>query len=137
MLLTFSALEAQQTLQWSFFHPLRSEWIDLGESGSVQEALIESGELPDPFYGLNEAKFGWIEDHEWKFKAIFFIDTYDKNQSFALHFEGIDTYAQLSVNGKKIALTICEDLWNVEDDPMYISSPMEALVKEKRNEQLL
>ena len=72
MLLTFSALEAQQTLQWSFFHPLRSEWIDLGESGSVQEALIESGELPDPFYGLNETKFGWIEDYEWKFKAIFF-----------------------------------------------------------------
>ena len=52
---------------------------------------------------MNEAKFGWIEDYEWKFKAIFFIDSYDKNQSFALHFEGIDTYAQLSVNGKKIA----------------------------------
>ena len=31
----------------------------------------------------------------------------------------------------KIALTICEDLWNVEDDPMYINSPMDVLIKEE------
>lgn len=103
MLLTFSALEAQQTLQWTFFHPIRSEWIDLGESGSVQEALIRTGELPDPFYGLNEEKFGWIEDHEWKFKAIFFIDSYDEKQKYSLDFGGIDTYAKLLVNGKELA----------------------------------
>ena len=33
--------------------------------------------------------------------------------------------------GIKIALTICEDLWNIEDDPMYITSPMDMLIKEK------
>ena len=37
----------------------------------------------------------------------------------------------LNSTGEKIALTICEDLWNVEDDPLYIHSPMEELIKEK------
>jgi len=36
----------------------------------------------------------------------------------------------ISVKNVKIALTICEDLWNVEDDPMYVASPMEDLIKE-------
>ena len=47
------------------------------------------------------------------------------------YFEPNRSFHCIKVNGKKIALTICEDLWNVEDDPMYISSPMEELVKEK------
>ena len=47
------------------------------------------------------------------------------------YFEPNRSFHCITVNGKKIALTICEDLWNVEDDPMYISSPMEELAKEK------
>jgi NAD+ synthase (glutamine-hydrolysing) len=47
------------------------------------------------------------------------------------YFEPNRSFHCISVDGKKIALTICEDLWNVEDDPMYISSPMEELAKEK------
>ncbi|MCX6290413.1 MAG: NAD+ synthase [Bacteroidetes bacterium] len=37
----------------------------------------------------------------------------------------------IELNGVKIALTICEDLWNVEDDPMYVNCPMDELTKEK------
>ena len=51
------------------------------------------------------------------------------------YFEPNRSFHCIMVDGKKIALTICEDLWNVEDDPMYISSPMEALAKE--NPELL
>lgn len=32
--------------------------------------------------------------------------------------------------GKKIALTICEDLWDVEEDKMYVRWPMEELIRE-------
>ncbi len=31
--------------------------------------------------------------------------------------------------GKRIALTICEDLWNVGDNPLYVQEPMEQLAK--------
>jgi NAD+ synthase (glutamine-hydrolysing) len=51
------------------------------------------------------------------------------------YFEPNHNFHCITVGGKKIALTICEDLWNVEDDPMYISSPMEELAKE--NPELL
>ncbi len=33
----------------------------------------------------------------------------------------------IDCNGQKIALTICEDLWNVADDPLYVSNPMDDL----------
>jgi len=32
--------------------------------------------------------------------------------------------------GKKIAITICEDLWNIGNDPMYTANPMDELVKQ-------
>lgn len=31
--------------------------------------------------------------------------------------------------GKRIALTICEDLWNIGSEPMYILNPMDELMK--------
>lgn len=37
----------------------------------------------------------------------------------------------IDCNGTKIALTICEDLWNEEDDPLYQFCPMDELIKEK------
>jgi len=47
------------------------------------------------------------------------------------YFEPNRTFACIELNGSKIAVTICEDLWNVEDDPMYVFSPMDELIKEK------
>jgi len=98
MIMTGVQTIAQQTLEWSFFHPIREEWMELGTKGSVQEALIRSGELPDPFYGMNEEKFAWLEDYEWKLKSIFFVDSDYVQHPVELDFEGIDTYAKLYIN---------------------------------------
>lgn len=32
--------------------------------------------------------------------------------------------------GNKIAVTICEDIWNISDDPLYRLNPMEELIKQ-------
>ena len=61
-------------LSWDFFHPIKKKWINIGVKGSVQEGLIANKDLPDPFYGMNESKFDWIENHEWEFRSIFFLD---------------------------------------------------------------
>ena len=95
---------AQMEISWSFLHPLKKEWIELGEKGSVQEALIATGELPDPFYGTNEEKFGWIEEYEWQFKSIFFIEELTENH-YELEFPSIDTYAKIYLNGSLILET--------------------------------
>ena len=51
LLIISSAVNAQSELTWNIFHPVKKVWIELGAKGSVQEALIDLGELPDPFYG--------------------------------------------------------------------------------------
>ena len=79
----FSTLAQKNVkLEWTFFHPKKSVWMELGKKGSVQEALIATGEMPDPFYGTNENKFGWFEEHAWEFKSIFFVsdDKIDMNE---------------------------------------------------------
>ncbi len=93
-------------LDWSFFHPLRKEWMPLGSKGTVQEALIASGELPDPFYGTNENRFGWIEEHKWEFKSILVLDsTHFNNEYLELEFGNVDTYATIEINGSPFLKT--------------------------------
>jgi NAD+ synthase (glutamine-hydrolysing) len=44
------------------------------------------------------------------------------------YFEPNRGYEIVEIGEAKIALTICEDLWNIED-PLYINSPMDELMK--------
>ncbi|MBU3928254.1 MAG: NAD+ synthase, partial [Bacteroidetes bacterium] len=43
------------------------------------------------------------------------------------YFEPNRNFEILNYQGKRVALTICEDLWNVHDNPLYIAHPMEEL----------
>ena len=38
-------------------------------------------------------------------------------------------YTVVSYNVYRFAITICEDLWNIGDDPLYIRNPMDELAK--------
>jgi NAD+ synthase (glutamine-hydrolysing) len=58
------------------------------------------------------------------------LPTYDVFDEYR-YFEPNRDFRCIEVNGEKIALTICEDLWNEEDDPMYIFSPMDKLITNK------
>ena len=97
---------AQTTLEWSFLHPRKKNWIELGQKGSVQEALIKLGEMPDPFYGTNENQFGWIEEYEWEFKSIFQVDSKDLARDYVeLEFPSVDTYAKIYLNDLLVLTT--------------------------------
>jgi NAD+ synthase (glutamine-hydrolysing) len=47
------------------------------------------------------------------------------------YFEPASSFRCIDFMGQKIALTICEDLWNMEEDPMYMDCPMDVLILEK------
>jgi NAD+ synthase (glutamine-hydrolysing) len=49
------------------------------------------------------------------------------------YFEPNNLFACVHHKGVKIALTICEDLWNVMDNPLYVINPMDELMKESPN----
>ncbi|MBS4035800.1 MAG: NAD+ synthase [Ignavibacterium sp.] len=46
------------------------------------------------------------------------------------YFEPATEFNIIELNGVKIALTVCEDLWNMNQSPMYSNSPMEQLSKQ-------
>lgn len=54
-------------------------------------------------------------------------DIFDENR----YFEPADSVQCIEVKGRKIALTICEDIWNIEGSYLYNKSPLEILIKEK------
>jgi len=47
------------------------------------------------------------------------------------YFEPAREFACVDFKGAKIAVTICEDLWNINNNPLYVSSPMDELAKEQ------
>lgn len=47
------------------------------------------------------------------------------------YFEPNREFNCIDFKGFKIALTICEDLWNINENPMYIINPMDELIKQQ------
>ncbi len=58
------------------------------------------------------------------------LPTYDVFNEYR-YFEPGFEWNVISFKGKKIALTICEDIWNLGDNPLYRHWPMEALIKQQ------
>ncbi|TSD67865.1 NAD+ synthase [Inquilinus sp. KBS0705] len=46
------------------------------------------------------------------------------------YFEPSTQFNCIDFKGKRIALTICEDLWNTIENPLYITRPMDTLIKQ-------
>jgi len=46
------------------------------------------------------------------------------------YFEPGRDFSCVTVSGKKLAITVCEDLWNIEGKHLYVADPMEMLSKE-------
>ncbi len=47
------------------------------------------------------------------------------------YFEPANEFKCVDFKGQRIALTICEDLWNNIDDPLYRTRPMDVLMEQK------
>jgi len=47
------------------------------------------------------------------------------------YFEPANEFECIDFQGTRIALTICEDLWNINNNPLYISNPMDVLITQK------
>ena len=46
------------------------------------------------------------------------------------YFEPAYEWSVMEFKGKKLAVTICEDIWNLGDNPMYRNCPMDELMKQ-------
>ena len=69
----------------------------------VQQSLYENGLIPHPYLGTVENQLLWISDHPWDYSLHFDVDKEMlEKYCVELVFEGLDTYAEVKLNGEKL-----------------------------------
>jgi len=88
---------------WQFRKKGDTEWLNASIPGTVHTDLLANKKIADPFYRTNEKDQQWIETADWEYQSSFSVDEkLLQNQNIELVFEGLDTYAEVFVNGKKV-----------------------------------
>jgi NAD+ synthase (glutamine-hydrolysing) len=82
---------------------------------------VEGKDLFNAAWFLSDGKVSAIRN-----KTL--LPTYDVFDEYR-YFEPNRSFDVITCAGKKIALTICEDLWNINHNPLYITTPMDELIK--------
>ena len=65
--------------------------------------LISAGIIKDPFYGINEIDCQWVAKERWQYRTEFEVSS--SKEDLVLCFEGLDTFATISINDEIIAHT--------------------------------
>ena len=80
-----------------------SELIKANVPWSIYADLLNSKKIADPFFGDNEKGVKCVEQTEWIYVDTFLLTLNNLNaKSIQLLLEGIDTYADVFLNGTKI-----------------------------------
>lgn len=88
----------------------------------VKNEVLAGKDLYNAAYFMTEGEVKVITK-----KAL--LPTYDVFDEYR-YFEPNTIFNIIEYQGKRIALTICEDLWNINDNPLYVSCPMDELIKQ-------
>jgi len=103
ILLMQSICAMEKIIDWTLIHPISGDSIPFGTHGSVQEALMHNGSLPDPHCGTNELQFAWIEEYQWTLISTFSILQSDhSHEIIELELPSVDTYADVYLNNQLI-----------------------------------
>jgi beta-mannosidase len=79
------------------------KWYPAKVPGTVHTDLLANQLIPDPFFGANEKQLQWIENEDWQYQTTFSISKEEWNhQNAILQFDGLDTFAEVFLNGTKI-----------------------------------
>ncbi|MCE1165093.1 MAG: glycoside hydrolase family 2 protein [Bacteroidetes bacterium] len=88
--------------EWEFRNNEENEIHKASVPGTVHTDLLANKLIEDPFYGTNESALQWIEEQEWVYSSSFELTAEQITQKAELVFEGLDTYADVYLNGQKI-----------------------------------
>ncbi len=88
---------------WQFCESGTGKWLDARVPGTVHSDLIRHNLIPDPFFGTNEKQIQWVENRDWEYRTTFQLSEDDlKHNGAEIIFEGLDTYADVYLNGSLI-----------------------------------
>ena len=81
-------------------------WYDMNVPGSAMETFCKEGILPDPYYGMNEYKWTEFWKNDFDIRSTFSVSAEEiASEEILLTFYGIDTVADVFLNGKKLGHT--------------------------------
>lgn len=112
-LLTFTGCSLKQSHQqvitrelhskWEFKKDSAATWYPAKVPGTVHTDLYRDKLIPNPFYGTNESKLQWIGKENWVYRTRFNVSAKIlKKRHISLIFRGLDTYAEVRLNGTAI-----------------------------------
>ena len=91
---------------WEFSQVGKGEWLPATVPGTVHQDLIDNDKLINPFFGMNEEKVQWVEKEDWQYRTTFTLTKEQlARQAAVLNFEGLDTYAEIYLNGSLLERT--------------------------------
>ncbi|KNY26868.1 beta-mannosidase [Pseudobacteroides cellulosolvens] len=92
--------------KWMMKRVDEPQWIEAKVPGSVYSDLLSAGKIEDPFYRENEDSVYKLSCFDYEYSREFTVTKSILEYDFLkLKCEGLDTIAEISVNGKKIAET--------------------------------
>lgn len=98
-----------QLSNWQFRQSGRDENWRNSVPGPIAEVfgdLLYNNEIPDPFIDMNEKQVQWVGESDWEYKCLFRVeDEWNSMEHAELVFEGLDTFAAVSLNGEQILKT--------------------------------
>ncbi|HKZ09512.1 MAG TPA: glycoside hydrolase family 2 protein [Rhodanobacteraceae bacterium] len=84
-------------------HPRTVQWLPATVPGSVQTDLMALKLIPDPYWRDDEAKVQWVGLSNWQYRKTFDVDDATLDRAHVdLVFEGLDTFADVYLNGHEI-----------------------------------
>ena len=86
---------------------LEERTVPMRVPGDNFTALIESGLIPDPYFGTNELRTLWVGREDWLISRTFTLEPelLDDRQLF-LHADCLDTFAEIRINGTILAESV-------------------------------
>ena len=91
---------------WQFRQRDSGTWLPATVPGTVHTDLLASGKIEDPFYRMNELQLQWIDKKDWEYRTEFTVsEEIGKKVNQRITYTGLDTYADVYLNGEKLGNT--------------------------------
>ena len=89
--------------EWKFYHEQTNNWYNATVPGVIHTDLLTNDLIAKPYWETNEDSLQWIENVDWRYQKTFEVSKEQlKDDNIEIEFEGLDTYAEVKLNGELI-----------------------------------
>lgn len=105
-------LTSEWGIEWRFRERPRPQsspsaqvgWCPAQVPGFVHLDLMRIGALPHPYVDMQERSAQWVDECDWEYEATFWLPKKFSTLTY-LQFDGLDTVAEIDLNGQRLGET--------------------------------